>query len=102
MKNIHKGPSWEEVENELFTKEEIEKSNRRIKFHLALIELREKLGLTQRQLSELTDIKQPMLARIEAGTNSPKIKTVNKILRPLGYSLAIVSNKTKEVVHIFK
>ena len=52
MKNIHKGPSWEEVENELFTKEEIEKSNRRIKFHLALIELREKLGTEARKIRE--------------------------------------------------
>lgn len=101
MNNKYRGQSWEEVQNELFTKEEIEASKKRIRFHLALISIREKLGLTQRELSDKAKIKQPMLARIESGKNNPKINTAIKILKPLGFSLAII-NDSNEIVHVFK
>lgn len=96
------GPTWDEVEKEIFTPEEIEASKKRVKFYDALVSIRKKLGLTQRQMSEMVDIKQPMLARFESGENTPKISTASKILKPFGLSLAIVSDKTNEVVCKFE
>lgn len=96
------GPTWDEVEKELFTPEEIEASNKRVKFYDALINIRKALGLTQRQMSEKTNIKQPMLARFESGENIPKISTASKILKPFGLSLAVVYDDTNEIVCKFE
>lgn len=99
--NPHRGESLEEFEERVLSKDEIKDIKRRTRFHLALISIREKLGLTQRELSDKAKIKQPMLARIESGKNNPKINTVLKILKPLGFSLAII-NDSNEIVHVFK
>ena len=56
----------------------------------AVIEAREKRGLTQKQLSELCGIKQPVIARLESAAHSPQINSMIKILKPLGYTLAVV------------
>ena len=56
----------------------------------AVVEAREKSGLTQKQLSELCGIKQPVIARLESAAHSPQINSIIKILRPLGYTLAVV------------
>lgn len=92
------GQTWNEVEKELFTPEKIEVSKKRVKFYDALINIRKALGLTQRQMSEKTKIKQPMLARFESGENIPKISTASKILKPFGLSLAVVYDDTNKVI----
>jgi len=56
----------------------------------AIVEAREKKGLTQKQLSELCGIKQPVIARLESAMHSPQINSIIKILKPLGYTLAVV------------
>ena len=56
----------------------------------AVVEAREKTGLTQKQLSELCGVKQPVIARLESAVHSPQINSIIKILKPLGYTLAIV------------
>ena len=55
-----------------------------------LIEAREKKGMTQTQLAEAAGLKQAAVARMEKMKVTPKIDTVIKLLRPLGYKLAIV------------
>lgn len=60
-----------------------------------LIDAREEKGLTQRDLAEMSGIKQPALARIESMKTTPQINTLLKILNPLGYTLAIVPTKDK-------
>lgn len=55
-----------------------------------LIEARESMGLTQQQLAEQAGIKQSALARLESMKSTPQIDTLFKILKPLGYTLAIV------------
>ena len=63
----------------------------------AVVEAREKSGLTQKQLSELCGIKQPVIARLEKAVHSPQINSIIKILQPLGYTLAVVKEEyTKE------
>ena len=50
-------------------------------------------GLSQKDLEKLSGVKQPVIARMENGTNVPKLDTVIKILAPLGKTLAIVPLK---------
>ena len=57
----------------------------------AVVEAREESGLTQKQLSELCGIKQPVIARLESAVHSPQINSIIRILRPLGYTLAVVN-----------
>lgn len=55
-----------------------------------LIEAREEQGLTQGELAQLCGVKQPYIARLEKGGTDPQITTFLKVLKPLGYTLAIV------------
>lgn len=55
-----------------------------------VVKLRQKQGLTQKQLEELSGVKQPIIARMEAGTTVPQLSTIIKLLVPLGKTLAVV------------
>lgn len=55
-----------------------------------IVKVREEKGLTQKQLAELCDVRQPVIARMESATHSPQINSLLKILVPLGYTLEIV------------
>ena len=59
----------------------------------AIVDAREESGLTQKQLSELCGIQQPVIARIERAVHSPQINSIIKILKPLGYTLAVVKEE---------
>ena len=50
----------------------------------------EEKNLTQQQLSDISGIKQPAIARIENGTNSPMVSTLMKMLYSMGYTLKVV------------
>jgi ribosome-binding protein aMBF1 (putative translation factor) len=73
----------------------------RINFEVALIgkmiEAREEKGLSQRELAEISGIKQPAIARLESLKATPQIDTLFKVLYPLGYTLEIVPVKNKNV-----
>jgi predicted transcriptional regulator len=56
----------------------------------AVVDARESSGLTQKQLSELCGVKQPVIARLENAAHSPQVNSIIKILIPLGYKLAVV------------
>jgi len=56
----------------------------------AIVDAREQKGLTQKQLSELCGVKQPVIARLESAVHSPQINSIIRILKPLGYTLAVV------------
>lgn len=60
-----------------------------------IIRLRQEQGLTQKQLEKLSGVKQPIIARIETGTNIPRLSTIIKLLVPLGKTLAVVPLDTK-------
>ena len=66
----------------------------RINFEVALIgkliEAREEKGLSQRELAEISGIKQPAIARLESMRSTPQIDTLFKVLLPLGYTIEIV------------
>lgn len=64
-----------------------------INFQVALIgkmiEAREERGLSQRELADLSGVKQPAIARMESMKSTPQIDTLLRILAPLGYTLSI-------------
>lgn len=90
MMNSAIAGTWEEWEKSHFTPEEIAESNLRIALIGELIKARNERGVTQKQLEEMSGVSQPVIARLERGTTSPKISTVMKLLAPLGKKLAIV------------
>jgi predicted transcriptional regulator len=90
MNNSAIGGTWDELQKELFTPEEIAASNLRVALIGELIKARQEQGLSQRKLEELSGVKQPIIARMERGVTSPQLDTILRILAPLGKTLAIV------------
>ena len=68
-------------------KELIDRTNRIISLVDVIIERRKALGLTQRDLAALTNIKQPMIARIERLECMPRLDTLIRILDSLKLNL---------------
>ncbi len=89
------GRSWSELEQEIYTPEEIAESNLRVALIGELIRARQEKGISQKRLEELSGVKQPIIARMEKGITSPQLETVLKVLAPLGKTLAIVPMKNK-------
>jgi ribosome-binding protein aMBF1 (putative translation factor) len=69
-----------------------EKAGRAIRLAFEIRALREKKGLSQRELAERIGTTQSAIARLEAGNISPSLPTLDKIAHALGaeVSLAIV------------
>ena len=83
------GRSWEDLEKEIYTEDEIAASDLRVALINEMINTREQQGISQRKLEELSGIAQPVIARMEKGKSSPTIDTVIKFLFPLGMTLKI-------------
>lgn len=94
MKKIDTFAEYMEDEERVTTEE-----RQRITFEAELIgkliEARDKKGYSQRELAELSGVKQPAIARLESMKSTPQIDTLLKILAPLGYTLAITPLKEK-------
>ncbi len=58
-------------------------------FIFDFIQLRHKLGLTQAQMADKSNVLRDKIAKIEAGIYPPNIKSLFKILGPLGYTIKI-------------
>ena len=84
------GDDWDDVRKELFTPEEVAESDLRVAVISALVSAREEQGISQMQLQEMSGVAQPVIARMEKGTTSPRLETVLKVLAPLGKTLAVV------------
>lgn len=76
-------------DDEYVSPEEREQINFQVELIGKIISAREAKGLSQRDLAELTGIKQPAIARMESMKTIPKIDTLFKILAPLGYTLSV-------------
>lgn len=84
------GSNWEDIRQELFTEEEIRECDLRVSIITELIKARNEKKITQKQLEELSGVKQPMLSRIEKNKTSPNLDTILKVLAPLGKTLKVV------------
>lgn len=66
-----------------------ERADRSIRLAMEIHALREKRGLSQRELAELLGTTQSAIARLEAGNISPTLPTLDKIAEALGVELVV-------------
>ena len=59
----------------------------------AMIEKRNSLGLSQRELAAMCGVPQSSVARIESYKTTPNLDTLLKLFRPLGLSLTVSNIK---------
>lgn len=85
------GSNWDDVRKELFTPEEIAECDLKVALIGELIKSRKEKGLSQKQLEELSGVKQPVIAKMERGAACPSLHTILKVLAPLGKTLHIGS-----------
>ena len=83
------GQSWADIRRMLFTEQEILESDLRVALMGEIKQAREEAGLTQRELGDLSGVKQPVIARMENCTTTPNLNTVLKVLAALGKTLYI-------------
>lgn len=84
------GDRWSDVRKRLFTPEQLAASEEKVRLIGALIKARRERGISQRKLSELSGISQPVIARIEKFDTTPRTDTLTKLLKPLGMRLSVV------------
>lgn len=58
-------------------------------FNYEFVCLRHKLGLTQQDMANKSNVLRDKIAKIELGLYSPNLKSLIKILGPLGYTIKI-------------
>lgn len=88
---MNKEVTWNDVEKSLnFTPEEEAAIQLEVDLIQATIDAREKSNLSQRDLSKICGLKQPVIARIESRVRSPKVETLLKMLLPMGYTLKVM------------
>ena len=86
--------TWKEVRQELNLSEEEERIIAlEEELILSMVAIREEQGLSQAELANKCNLKQPAIARIEKSQHSPRIDSLMRILAPLGYTLQIVPMK---------
>ena len=85
----HKGQTCDEARAELYTPVEIRESDIRVAIMSELVKVRNEHGLSQRDLEQLSGVKQPVISRMEAGATSPHLDTVIRVLAALGKTLYI-------------
>ncbi len=71
-----------------------ERAGRAIRLALELRALREKRGLSQRQLAELVGTTQSAIARLEGGHISPSLPTLDRIAAALGVEVTVTFTDT--------
>ena len=93
--NMKKYQTFDEMFNdeEMVSPEDREQINLEVALIGKMVEAREARGLSQRELAEISGVKQPAIARIESMKSTPQLDTLLKVLVPLGYTLKIVPLK---------
>ena len=91
MKIMDKELNWEDVKESLnLTPQERAEIQLEEDIIEAAIIARKNSNLSQRELSNISGIKQPAIARIEKGTRSPQVNTLIRLLYPIGYTIRVV------------
>ena len=90
---MNKFKKWKDVKKEIeedFTEVDLEEIELEKQIIRATIEARKNLNLTQQELSKLSGIIQPSIAKIECFARTPQYTTLMRLLRPMGYTLKVV------------
>lgn len=88
--------TWEDFKNnakeiKTITKEDIEEMEDLANIISTIIEKRNELGMSQRELADICGLPHSSIARIESCTVKPKVETLIKIMKPLGLKLTTTS-----------
>lgn len=88
--------TWSDVRGKIKSITDEEKSEIELTAKLVsqLIDRREELGLSQRQLAEKSGIKQTAIARLERYNVVPRIDTLARLSKPLGLEVKLVAATT--------
>ena len=84
------GKTWQEVRKELYTPEEIAASNARVEMMIALNKARKEKGLTQKELSEMTGVRQSAISRLENGNTPNQIDTLIRLFAAMKMKMQVV------------
>ena len=71
-------------------KVDIEETEALASFVTSIIQRRNELGITQRELALLAGLPQSSIARMETMKTVPNIETVLKVVKPLGLQLTLI------------
>lgn len=82
---------WQDVKNSMTSLTDEEKIEVDLMADIIskIIERRQELGISQRELEKLTGIKQEAICRIENMKNMPQLDTLIKLMGPLGLRLSV-------------
>ena len=85
--------TWEQVRGEITSISEEEKQEIRQMAQLVarIIERRQSLGLTQKQLAERAGLKQEAVARLESARTMPRVDTLLRVSNSLNLKLSLTS-----------
>ncbi len=88
--------TWEDYlkeakEQNLSVKQDIEEMQVLASIVSTIIEKRNELGYSQRELAKICGLPQSSVARIESCSVKPNVETLIKIMKPLGLTLSVVS-----------
>ncbi len=100
---MSKFKNWKDVKEEIekdFTKEDLEEIECEKEIIRETIKARKSANLTQQELSELSGIVQPSIAKIENFVRTPQYTTLMRLLRPMGYTIKVVplDDNKKEIL----
>jgi len=87
------GRTLQDLEKSLFTPEEIAAERLKAQVIIEMIKARQKKGVTQQGLAELTGIPQPNISRLEKGEINTSMETVIRVLASVGKTLKVVNLK---------
>jgi transcriptional regulator with XRE-family HTH domain len=89
----HPPISWDSIRDRVLANPEVkaEYDALEAEFELAsrAIAIRASTGLTQREFAERVGMKQSQIARIESGTQIPKLETLAKLAAAAGYAVEV-------------
>ncbi len=92
--NLYNMKNWNDYKNHVktidtFSSRDLADIEEQAKIISAVIEQRNALGMSQRDLADICGIPQSSVARIESFQTTPNLATLLKLLRPLGLKLTI-------------
>ncbi len=76
------------------SKAEMENIERMAAIIGSIVEQRNSMGISQRELASICEIPQSTLARIESFRTTPNLETLLKIMQPLGLTLSVTAVST--------
>ena len=84
------GESWSEYRKKHYTAEEIAENDLMVKLVGEMINTRKEKHISQRELEDMTGVKQSVIARMESEKTDPQLSTILKLLVSMGKTLTIV------------